>query len=81
MEKVSIRFEKGVLQVLDEGGCTVETTRVTVYLVHGNSFPVALLEARGGKHEVEVSSLDVTGAAPVLATHEIVTEGMPRRKK
>jgi hypothetical protein len=81
MEKVSIRFENGVLDVRDETGARIATPRVTVYLVTGNDVPVALLDVDGLKREVHVTSFMVPAAAPVMAPTETVTEGAPKGAK
>jgi len=81
MERVSIRFDNGVLTVKDERGKPVATSRATVYLVTGNEYPVALLNVEGTQAEFAVSSLDVASALPVVAADaEVLEEGLPKKK-
>lgn len=81
MERVSIRFSGGKLAVQDETGKQIVTNRVTVYLVNGNDYPVALLDVDGTQAQVAVSALEVPSALPVVAAgdDEILTEGLKRK--
>lgn len=81
MERVSIDFGGGRLVVKDENGQAIRVARATVFLVEGNDYPVALLEAEGTQVEVPVSSLDVERTLAVVADRETMDEAARRRRK